>query len=178
MLLPMLVLPVYPPLCLPICRLSTCLDLFRFSLYALAVKSIYCLFLRPVSCRYCKVIVNCPSSLISSLIVHFSHPADALPLSSCEPYGAASMSLPSRNRSIIKSNAFLSGWKSVSIHWKACYFIWASATTRCIFVWTNASNAAKVYCCILGLIICATSLILCGVSTSGRLLCSVTRMVP
>ena len=123
-------------------------------------------------------LVNCPSSSISSLIVHSSYPADALPSSSCEPSDAALISLPSRIRSISKSNPSLSGGKSVSNCWKARCCIWSSATTRCIFVWTNASNAAKVYCCILGLIICASSLILCGVSTSSRLLCSATRMVP
>ena len=32
----------------------------------------------------------------------------------------------------------------------------------------NVTNAANVYCCILGCIICSSALILCGVLTSGR----------
>ena len=122
-------------------------------------------------------LVDCPSSLISSLIVHISYPAGALPLSSREPSDAASMSSPSRNCSISKSNSSLSGGKSVSIRWKSCCFIWVPATTRCIFALMNASNATNVYCCILSLIICASALIICGVSTPGRLLCSAARMV-
>ena len=119
-------------------------------------------------------IVDCPSSLILSPIAHSSHPADALSSSSHEPSDAALMSLPSRNRSISKSMPSLSGGKSVSIRWKACCCICVSATTRCIFALMNASNDANVYCCILSLIICASSLILCGVSTSGILLRSAT----
>ena len=68
--------------------------------------------------------------------------------------------------------------KSVSIRWKVCWCIWSLTSTRCIFGCTNASNAAYLYCCSHGLITCASSLILCGVSTSGRLLCSVMSMAP
>ena len=99
-------------------------------------------------------IVDCPSSSISLFIIHSSYPADDLPSHSHEPSDAASMSLPSRNCSISESNPSLSGGESVSNRCKVCCCIWFSATTRCMFVWTNASNAAKVYCCILGLIIC------------------------
>ena len=122
--------------------------------------------------------VSWPSSSTSLLIAHMIHLADALPSWSREPSDAASMSLPSRSRCINSSNPPLSGGKSVSIRWKACCCIWSLTTTRCLFAWTNASNAAYMYCCIRGLIICAASLIFCGGSTSGRLLCSMTRMVP
>ena len=68
--------------------------------------------------------VSCPSSSRSLHIAHSIHPADALPLSSCEPSDAASMSLPSHIRSIISSYPSLSGEKSVSICWKVCCCIW------------------------------------------------------
>ena len=86
--------------------------------------------------------VTCPYSSRWLLIAQISQPTDALPSSSHEYSDAASMSLPSHIRSIISSNPSLSGGKSLSIRWKLCCCIWSSAITRCIFVWTNALNAA------------------------------------
>ena len=121
---------------------------------------------------------TCPSSSRPLLIAQINQPADALPLSSHEASDATSMSLPLRIRCIISLNPSLSSGKSLSIRWKVCCCIWSSATTWCIFAWTNASNAMYEYGCILGLMICASLLIFCSVSTSGRLLCSATSMIP
>ena len=62
------------------------------------------------------------------------------------------------------------------LHWAKFYtHHWYTVIRACKF---GLAESAECYCCILGLIICASSLILCSVLTSSRLLCSTTRMVP
>ena len=122
--------------------------------------------------------ISCPSSSIPSAIVHSSHPADALPSSSLDPSDAASMVRPSRILISSISNPSLSGGKSASKRLKVCCCIVSSATTRCIFAFTNVLKFSKVYCRMLGLIIILASLLFCGSSNSGRLLCSANRVVP
>ena len=123
-------------------------------------------------------LVGCPSSSIASAIVQSSHPADALPSSSCDPSDAASMFWPSRILARSISNPSLSGGKSNSKRLKVRCCIGSSATTRCIFALTKFKNVSMVYCCMRGLKLVMALLIFCSGSSSGRLLCSATRVAP
>ena len=128
------------------------------------------------------IIVGCLidylSSSSASAIVHSSHPTDALTLSSREPSDAASMVWPSPILAMSISNPSLSCGKSKTKRLKVRCCIGSSATTRCIFALTKFKNATTVCCCMLGMIIIMASLIFCGGSFSGRLLCSATRVAP